>query len=143
MQVAHDADRALQATGHIAHQFSAIQVFFLGAVGKIHADHVDSAGDHARKNVAIAGSRPEGRDYFRAFLHHAFFRALASRARLEDFNCGKFLSFEKFEESAAARGNVANLVFDSVFRDGSNRVPAACDGKCSRAGNRIRIRRKR
>ncbi len=69
LQVAHDADRALEFARRFAHGFGTVQMIIRSAVGEIHPYHVHTRGDHPAQDFAIGGCRTERGDDLGAALH--------------------------------------------------------------------------
>ena len=100
------------------------------AVREIQAHHVDAGAHHVGQHRRIVRGGTQGRDDLGAAQHGASCGAL-----LENFDRGKFLAFDEFEECAAAGRYVGNAVLDAVFLDGGERIAAAGQRKGLAARN--------
>ena len=69
LQVDQHADRAAGLARERAHQLHALAVLRGGAVGEIHAHHVEPGLDHARERLRVAGGGSERGDDLGAAGH--------------------------------------------------------------------------
>ena len=139
LQVAHDADSALQARATPRAPVPRARGVLPRCRGR------NSCAPRRRRaaimRVSTSRSLDAGPRVATIFVLRcmAQWPALLLAARcFEDFHGRKFLAFQEFQESAAAGGNVADFVFDPVFRDRRNRIAATGDRECRRSGDRMR-----
>src|SRR6266702_6408139 len=96
------------------------------------------AAERAARSPAVAATVLRGDLPPRAFADLAEGERVATLSpRFQNFDRRQLLALEEFEEGAAARRNIADLVMDAVLGDRRERVAAACNRERRRLGDRV------